>query len=248
MRIAVAGGTGIVGRQVVRSVSDHGYESVVLARSVGVDLISGDGVDQALTGVDAVIDVSNITTMNRDASVQFFTTVTKNLMAASERAGVNHLVALSIIGIDRVGFAYYQGKIAQEQVALAGPVPATVLRAAQFHEFAGQVLQRFRGPIAIVPRMRIQPVAAREVAFALVQLATAAPVGMAPELAGPKVEELPDLARQVLRARGKRRPVVPIKLPGDVGRAMLSGGLLPTEDKERGGQTFADWLQASPSA
>lgn len=112
---------------------------------------------------------------------------------------------------------------------LSGPLPASVLRATQFHEFAGQVLARVPGPVALVPRMRTQPVAAREVATALVALARSPAVGRAPELAGPEVHDLVDLARRVARVTGRRRPVVPVRLPGATGRAMAGGALLPTD-------------------
>ena len=245
MRVAVAGGTGVVGRHVVEALAIGGHEAVVLARSRGVDVTTGAGVDEAVAGADAVIDVSNLTTMSKKKSVAFFTAGTRNLLAAGERAGVRHHVALSIVGVDRVDFGYYEGKRRQEELVLGGPVPSSVLRATQFHEFAGQVLAQAPGPLAIVPRMRVQPVAAREVAAALVALATRPPTGYAPELAGPKEEQLVDLARQLLQARRGRRVVLPLRIPGQAGRAMIDGGLLPSGPGPRGEQTFAAWLATS---
>lgn len=243
MRIAVAGGTGMVGAMVVDLARAAGHEPVVLARSVGVDVVTGAGLDEALAGVDAVVDVANITTTNRDKAVAFFEATTRTLLEAGQRAGVRHHVALSIIGVDRVGFGYYQGKLWQEELALGGPVPGSVLRAAQFHEFPGQLIERLAtGPVMVVPSMQSQPVAAREVAAALVELAAGEPVGMAPELAGPEVFTMPDLVRRVLRARGSRKLVLPVRLPGAVGKAMVTGGCLPLEPGERGKQTFAEWL------
>jgi len=124
-------------------------------------------------------------------------------------------------------------------------VQGSVLRATQFHEFAGQLLARMHGPLAIVPHMRVQPVAAREVAAALAALAVGPAVGMAPELAGPQEHELVDLARRVVHAHGQRRRVVGIWVPGAAGRAMTGGSLLPTGPGPRGSLTFEQWLSAS---
>jgi uncharacterized protein YbjT (DUF2867 family) len=247
VRVAVAGATGVTGRYVVRALAAAGHEGVVLARSRGVDVTTGTGLDDAVAGADAVIDVSNLTTMSKKKSVAFFTAGTQRLLAAGQRAGVRHHVALSIVGVDRVDFGYYEGKRRQEELVLAGPVPSSVLRSTQFHEFAGQVLAQGRGPVAVVPRMRIQPVAAQEVAAALVALATGPAVGYAPELAGPSEEQLVDLARQLLQARRQRRMVLPLRIPGQAGRAMIEGGLLPSGPGPRGEQTFATWL-ATPEA
>ena len=248
MRVAVAGGTGLVGRHVVEALRGAGHDPVVLARSCGVDLTSGTGLDQALIGVDVVVDVSNVFTASRRVSVAFFTASTQHLLDAGRRAGVRHHVALSIVGVDRVDTGYYAGKLAQEELVLAGPLPATVLRATQFHEFAGQLLARSHGPLAVVPRMRVQPVAAREVGQALVGIVLTGPAGRAPDLAGPAEHELVDLARQVLRAHRSRRRVLPVRLPGRAGQAMASGALLPVGvgPGQRGRQSFAEWLAAEP--
>jgi uncharacterized protein YbjT (DUF2867 family) len=240
-RIAVAGGTGMVGRHVVDRIRALGHEPVVLARSTGVDVVAGTGLSEALTGVETVIDVTNVTTVARSAAVAFFETATAHLLAAEQEVGVRHHVLLSIVGIDRVDFGYYLGKRRQEEVALAGPVPVSILRATQFHEFAGQLLDR-GGPIAVVPVMLSQPIAADEVAGALVDLALTEPTGLAPELAGPEQHQMPDLVRRVRDARGSRRPVLSLRVPGRVGAAMAHGGLLPRDDGPRGRQTFAEWL------
>lgn len=242
MRVAVAGGTGVVGRYVVAALSRAGHEPVVLARSRGVDLTTGTGLADALAGAHAVIDVCNVATTNGERAAAFFAAAGGHLVEAGERAGVTHHVVLSIVGIDRVDFGYYVGKRRQEEVALAGPAPATVLRATQFHEFAGQILDRAKGPVAVVPRMRVQPVAAAEVADELVRLVAGPAIGYAPELAGPEELELVDMARQVHDARGSRRLLLPLTVPGRAGRAMKEGALLPTAPGPRGQQTFGEWL------
>lgn len=250
MRIAVAGGTGVVGRFVVEAVRAAGHTPVVLARSTGVDLTTGAGLDQALEGADAVVDVSNVTTTSRARAVAFFEAATGNLLAAEAEAGVAHHVALSIVGVDRVGLGYYHGKLAQEALVLrggSGGVPGSVLRATQFHEFAAQMLER-GGPFALAPRMLTQPVAAREVAAALVGLAAGEPVGLAPDLAGPEQQQMSDMVRRLLRARGERRLLIPVRFPGAVGRAMVHGGLLPTGPGPRGLGTFDEWLAADAVA
>jgi uncharacterized protein YbjT (DUF2867 family) len=243
MRIAVVGGTGVVGRHVVDAVRAAGHDPVVIARSVGVDVISGEGLDAALTGAKVIVDVGNIATSGRAKSVAFFDKATANLLAEGSKAGVEHLVTLSIVGCDRVDLGYYFGKRRQEELVLAGPIPFTILRATQFHEFPGQLVERMpMGPVATVPRMRSQPIAAREVGEALAQLAAGEPIGRAPDLAGPEVHQMSDLVRLVLRSRGSRRPVVSLPIPGKMGKALAGGGLLPDEAGPRGRQTFAQWL------
>lgn len=244
MRIAVAGGTGLVGRHVVDAVTALGHTPVVLARSTGVDLTTGTGLDDALAGVDRIIDVSNIVTLRRRPAVRFFETATRHLLEAGDRAGVAHLVVLSIVGVERVDLGYYEGKRRQEDVALSGPLPVTVLRATQFHEFADQTLERTPGPLAVVPRMRVRPVAAAEVGRRLADLAVGSPQGHATELAGPEEHNLPDLCRRVIRARGQRRRVLGVRMPGAGGAAAAGGALLPHGTFESGTQTFAPWLAA----
>lgn len=242
MRVAVAGGTGLVGRLVVTALERERHTPVVLARSKGVDLVTGQGLAPALEGVAAVIDTSNVTTTSRRRSVEFFSRATENLLDQAARSGVQHLVVLSIVGIDRVDFGYYEGKRRQEALVRSGSVPYTILRATQFHEFAQQLLDRMSGPVAVVPRMRSQPVAAVEVADELVRLATGPALGDAPELAGPEVHDMVDLVRRRARHDGSRRPVLGVRLPGGVGRAMAGGSLLPTGPGPRGSITFDEWL------
>jgi uncharacterized protein YbjT (DUF2867 family) len=244
MRVAVAGGSGLVGRYVVDELGRAGHEAVVLARSTGVDLISGDGLAAALVGSGALIDVSNVVTRSAAASQEFFGTATRSLLRGAETAGLQHHIALSIVGIDRVGLGYYAGKRLQEQLLFEAAAPVTVLRATQFHEFSWQILGRAVARVVPVPRMLVQPIAAREVAAALVGYVDRPPVGMAPELAGPQVHRLPALSRRLLRVEGASRFVLGVPIPGAAGRAAARGALLPTESGPRGTQSFGEWLAA----
>lgn len=245
MRIAVAGGTGQVGVHVVDVARERGHDVIVIARSAGVDLSTGAGVDAAMTGVESVIDVVSVTTLNSAESVAFFESTTRMLLAAEVAAGTSHHVALSIVGIDRAPEGYYAGKLAQETLVESGPVPWTILRATQFHEFAEQIYARARiGPFHIAPSMRTQPIAAREVAEHLVTLAEAGPAGRVDELAGPREESLVRMVRGFARTQGSRAWIPGIPLPGAGGRAQRDGSLLPGPGAVLGTQTYAQWLAA----
>ncbi len=241
MKIAVAGGTGVAGRWTVDALRAGGHEAIVIARSAGADLVTGEGFEAALAGVDAVIDATNVASTGKRVSTEFFEATARTLMRTAATAGVRHIVALSIVGIDRVPYGYYQGKLRQEQVLQDSPVPVSILRAAQFHEFAGQYLAKVPGPVVIVPRWRAQPIAAREVGAALARIAAGDPVAMS-ELAGPREEIMADMIRQVVRARGDRRLVVSVRVPGAAGRALAAGGGLSGRPGLRGTQTFTDWV------
>ncbi|WP_448808970.1 SDR family oxidoreductase [Agromyces bauzanensis] len=243
MKIAVAGGTGTVGHHVVDVVREQGHEPVILTRSAGIDLITGDGLARALAGVDAVIDVSSTKTLSDAESREFFGTVTRNLLDAEAAAGVGHHVALSIVGVDLAPYGYYAGKVLQEQLVETGPVPWTILRATQFHEFASQLYGRITlGPFVLVPSMQSQPVAAREVAERLVALATDAPAGRVADLAGPRVERMADMVRRYAKAAGKPARIIQMPLPGAYGKAMRVGTLLAKPGADRGVQTFDEWV------
>ncbi|MCA1184847.1 MULTISPECIES: SDR family oxidoreductase [unclassified Saccharopolyspora] len=245
MKVAVAGGTGLVGGMVVAELRAAGHEPVVLSRSRGVDLRTGSGLAAGVAGCRAVIDVSNVVTISRKTSVEFFAAASRNLVAAAHRAGVEHLVALSIVGCDRVDFGYYFGKRAQEEVVAGGPVPWTILRATQFFEFPEPLLAK---RIALVPRMLSQPVAAADTAAELVRLVEREPVGRAPELGGPERLDMVDVARRLSAAHGRRGLVVPVSPPGRVGAAMRGGALLPRGEHACGNRTFAEHLAAIRAA
>jgi uncharacterized protein YbjT (DUF2867 family) len=244
MRIAVAGATGTVGRHVVAVAGERGHEVVPLSRATGVDLTTGAGLAQRLEGVEAVVDVANTTAQSRRGAEAFFGAVTGGLLAAERAAGVGHHATLSIIGVDGVPSGYYAGKRLQERLLRESDQPWSLLRAGQFHEFAEQALGFVRvGPWSLVPVMRSQPVAAREVAEALVSLVEQGPSGRVADLAGPEVLSVPDMAREVSRVRGLGRRVVPVRLPGAAGRGMRDGTLTAEGASATiGSTTFAQWL------
>lgn len=246
MKIAIAGGTGTVGRHVVSAVESAGYSPLILSRRTGVDVVTGQGLADAMSGVGAVIDVSSTASMRTSAAVAFFTRATKNLLEAGRLVGSANHVALSIIGALAVDGQYYAGKAAQERLLMAQTGGYTLLRTTQFHEFASQLQGRLGfGPVQFVPRMRSQPISTAEVAAELVKLAVAAPQGVVPDLAGPREERMAQLVRAQL-AHDARRPkrVIEISLPGPMGRAMSDGSLLPGPEARLGTLTFADWLNA----
>jgi uncharacterized protein YbjT (DUF2867 family) len=244
MKIAVAGGTGMVGTMVVDQLKARGHDPVVLARATGVDLTTGAGLEDRLDGVEAVVDVTSVATSSADTATEFFTTTTRHLLDAGYAAGVRHHVLLSIVGIDVTPFGYYVGKLAQEELVKDGKVPYTIVRATQFHEFAQQMIDRSSyGPVVVVPRMKSAPIAAAEVATVLTDIALGVPQGMAPEVGGPRPESVPDMARRLLRKQGSKRPVVTARIIGKAGKAMASGALIPANPGTIGAQTYAEWLE-----
>lgn len=246
MRIAVAGGTGTVGRHVVELAKERGHDVVSLSRAEGIDLAAGRGLDAALEGVDTVIDVSGINTISTKKAVDFFTNASQNLLAAEQRAGVKHHVVLSIVGIDKAPSGLYAGKLVQEDTVKHGDIPWTLLRSTQFHEFVPLVLKTASaGPVVVVPKMFTQPVAAREVAEALVAAAEAGPQGRVADLGGPRTEELDGMVRAYLDRTGQHKKVVEMPFPGPMGKAMRSGALVPAPGAAVGRQTFREWLEAS---
>lgn len=247
MDIAIAGGTGLIGAHVVTVARARGHAVRILSRREGVDVQTGVGLDDALRGADAVIDVLNVTTTDARKAVAFFERTTGNLLAAQRRTGSGHHIALSIVGIDRAPHGYYAGKLAQEEAVTASDEPWTILRATQFHDFAAQMHARVGiGPLHPAVRMRTQPVEASAVATRLIELAEHPARGRARDLAGPREEELADMMRDWARHTGRGGWMPRFALPGALGRAMRAGLLLPGPDAELRGSTFEQWLSAQP--
>ena len=243
MKITVVGGTGTVGSLVVAAARARGHEVSPASRRTGVDVTTGDGLADGLRGAEAVVDVCSMPTLSASTSVKFFSAAAKNVLAAAETAQVQHVVRLSIIGVDRNPHGFYAGQLAMEKIYDAAVVSTTVLRAAQFHEFAAQTLQRSTlGPVVLAPRARVQPVAGREIAEKLVSLAEGQPLGRAADLAGPREEDLAEMVRAYARSQGSRRVILPVRLPVPMMRGMADGLQLPAEGAQLGTEKFSEWL------
>jgi len=244
-KIAVIGATGRLGRPLVEILEGQGHEVVPIARSKGVDVISGEGLADALAGVDAVVDAATGPSPDQQEATDFFTTSTRNLHEVGGEAGVKRIVVVSIIGIDRFKTGYNAAKLAQEQAALAGPIPTRILRAAQFHEFVEQLLDWGRqGDVAYVAAMQTQVVAARSVAELLAELVLdSEPTGPTLEIAGPRPERLADLARLVVERNGESLQVVETTDFFPEGELYDSGAALPGPDAKLAGPTFEEWLK-----
>lgn len=245
MKIAVIGASGRIGRLTAERLTRTGHDVVPVSRANGVDIITGAGLDAALAGVAAVVDVSNATTADPDETIEFFSKGTANLLAAEQRAGVQHHVLLSIVGIDRVeGNAHYAGKRAQEKQVEDGGAPATIVRATQFHDFPLMIATWTRqdDTVALPPAL-LQPIAPADVADVLVEVATGQPQGRLPDLAGPGPEDLVDMARRSQAARGETVRIVPT-WKGLFGPEMAGEAMLPGPDARLAETTFDQWLAA----
>ena len=244
MRIAIAGGTGFVGRHVVEALREGGHHAVVIARSHGVDLLGDtDDLAAAIDGVESVIDVTNTPTTDPERAQEFFAAVTRRLTAAGRAGGVRHHVVLSLLGIDRVeGNGHYAGKRVQEECARESEVPTTVVRAAPFFEFAEMVMGwTRRGDSATLPPLLIQPLAVGDLAVLLAELAAGTPDDSTVDVAGPEPHDLVDMARRTLTARGEELRLVP-SWRGPFGSDMAGEVLLPTAATRLTTTTFDEWL------
>jgi uncharacterized protein YbjT (DUF2867 family) len=237
--VLVTGGTGTVGRIVVDHLTTAGKDVRILSRGrrpsqradvqhVVGDVRTGDGLDAAVDGVDTIVHCVY---------------PTEHLVAAAKRAGSPHLVYVSIVGIDRVPFALYRMMLANERTIAESGLPWTVLRATQFHDLIALILRMLAKPpvMALPSGLRFQPVDVRDLGDRLARLALGEPIGRAPDFGGPQPRALDDLARSYLAIVGKRRPIVPIRLPGKVFRGIRAGGLLAPEHAA-GTITFEQYL------
>ncbi|WP_406394893.1 SDR family oxidoreductase [Streptomyces sp. NBC_00887] len=245
MKVAVIGGTGLIGSQVVTILKEAGHDAVPHSLSTGVDLLTGQGLPEALEGADAVVNLTNSPTFD-DLSLDFFRITMDNLLAAAERAGVGHAVVLSIVGADQVpGLDYYRAKVLQEDVLKAGPVPYSIVRATQFFEFMDAVLSwTDDGQTVRLPSTPLQPMAAADVARAVADVTVDSPLGGTRDVAGPDVFPLDELGRITLAARGDGRTVVTddsagmfAAVPGDAIIAKSDVLIAPTH--------YRDWLASA---
>ena len=251
-RIAVTGATGRVGSPLVEILAQRGHDVVAIARSEGVDVVSGEGLEEALAGVETIIDTATGPSPEQEEATEFFTASARNLQRAGSAAGAKRIVVVSIIGIDKFHGGYNAAKMAQERTLLEGPLPVRIVRAAQFHEFVDPLVGwTIQDGVAHVPEMRTQLVAARVVAETLADAAEE-PIenGRITEVAGPHEERLADAAAALFASRGDSIEVREsrgglLAQPGDPDAAAYAdGAVLPNPGAKLAGPSFEEWLAA----
>ncbi|GAA5013329.1 SDR family oxidoreductase [Streptomyces hyderabadensis] len=241
MEIAVIGGTGLIGSQVVEHLDAAGHRAVPHSLSTGVDVVSGEGVDRAVEGAGVVVNLTNSPTFD-DASPDFFRASMDNLLTAAQRAGTGHFVILSIVGVDRVPqLAYYRAKLLQEDLLRGGPVPYSIVRATQFMEFMAAVLSWTADDSSVrLPATPIQPIAAKDVAAAVAEVAAGTPLNGIRNIGGPEVFPLDDLGRLTLSRKGDGRTVVTDPTAGMF--AAVEGDVLTDLNARLATTRYTDWL------
>jgi uncharacterized protein YbjT (DUF2867 family) len=210
MKITVVGASGLIGTKVVDLLTAEGHDVVAASRASGVDVLTGDGLAEALSGADALVDVVNSPSFEDDPVMEFFTKSTINLVDAAKRAGVGHYVCLSIVGADELpDSGYMRAKVVQEKVITESGIPYTVVRATQFAEFTDAITASMTvGDEVRVPDALIQPVAADKVAAEVARAAVAAPLGGIVNIGGPEKISFEQMARAVLADRAEDTTVV----------------------------------------
>ena len=244
MKIVVIGGSGLIGSKVVTTLDEHGHEAVPASPASGVNTLTGEGLRDALTGASVVVDVSNSPSFEDVAVLEFFTTSTRNLLAAEAVAGVGHHVALSVVGNDRPPErGYFRAKLAQEQLIAASGLPYSIVRATQFFEFVTRIADEATiGATVRVAPVLIQPMAADDVAAAVGRTATGSPVNGVVEVAGPEQFRFDELIRRSLDAHHDPRQVITDPHAPYFGAEVAERTLVPGDDARLGETRFEDWL------
>ena len=244
MKIVVVGGTGLIGTKLAGKLRRKGHEVIPAAPGTGVNTITGEGLDKALSGAEIVVDVTNSPSFEDDAVLRFFETSGRNLLAAEAAAGVRHHVGLSIVGTDRLPeCGYFRAKLAQENLIRASKISYTILRATQFFEFVGGIVDSSAdGQIVRLSPALFQPVASDDVAAALANVTLGVPVNRIVELAGPEPFSLDDFARQYLTATKDPRKVVADIHARYFGAELDDRSLTPGQSPRLGTVRFEDWL------
>jgi uncharacterized protein YbjT (DUF2867 family) len=243
MKITVIGATGQIGSRVVDLLTAAGHDVVAASLSTGTNVLTGEGLDDAVAGADVLVDVLNSPSFEDGPVLDFFTTSTANLVAAGEKAGVGHYVALSIVGADGLpDSGYMRAKVAQENAIIASGIPYTIVRATQFHEFADMIV----GSLVVdgvvhAPDGRIQPIAVADVSAVVAGVAAAAPVNGIVNVGGPDKMSFADLARAVL---GPDAQIVVDPAATYFGTAVDDSSLVTGEGAEIAASRFGDWLAA----
>jgi uncharacterized protein YbjT (DUF2867 family) len=244
MKVVVIGGTGLIGATLVTRLRDHGHEAVAASPAGGVNALTGEGLSQAMHGASVVVDVSNARTGDPDGILTFFTTSTRNLLAAEAATGVRHHVALSIVGTERhQDSPYYRAKSAQERLIQSGPIPYTIVHATQFFEFLPRIADRSTtGNVVRVSSALVQPIAAADVASTIERIALGPPTNTVVELAGPEAFPLDDAVRRTLAAARDPRQVIGAPETPYAGAPLEERTLLPGPRAEIASTRLGDWL------
>ncbi len=243
-RIVVIGGSGLIGRQVVSLLGEQGHEAIAASPSSGVNTLTGEGLAGALQGARVVVDVSNSPSFEDGAVLAFFQASTTRLVAASHAAGVQHYVALSVVGTDRLQAAgYFRAKLVQENLIKESGLPHTIVRVTQFFEFIGSIAHSSTvdDSVRLAPAL-LQPIAACDVALAVAGAAVANPLNGQLEVAGPEVKPMTEFVAEFLRAQGDARPVVADPAAGYFGTLVDDHSLVPGGVSRIGATLFRDWL------
>lgn len=241
MKIAVIGGTGLIGSQVVKILNAAGHQAVPHSKSTGIDVITGRGLKEAVAGADVVVNLTNSPTFD-EASLAFFQTSMDNLLAAARKAAVGHFVILSIVGTDQVPeLDYYRAKALQEDLLAAGPIPYSIVRATQFMEFMDAVLSWTADSDTVrLPATPIQPIASKDVAEAVAEVAVGVPLRGIRNIAGPEIFPLDELGRITLSHKGDKRTVITDPAAGMF--AVVKGDVLTDKDAHLAPTRYDDWL------
>lgn len=245
MKIVVIGGTGLIGSKLVTVLRDRGHEAVPASPNSGVNTLTGEGVAEVLEGADVVVDVSNSPSFEDQAVLDFFRTSTGTLLGAEEKAGVRHHVALSVVGTQGLTESgYFRAKIAQEELITGSPVPYSIVHATQFFEFLASITDGATqdGVVHLAPVL-FQPIAASDVAVAVADVVTGAPVRGIVEVAGPEVFRLDELVRTTLASLDDPREVVADPEARYFGAPLAEDSLVPGEGAVIASTRLADWRQ-----
>jgi uncharacterized protein YbjT (DUF2867 family) len=245
MNIVVVGGTGLIGSATVTQLRAAGHTTVAASPSSGVDTTTSQGLREAVTGADVVIDTTNAPSWEDAEVMEFFLTSTQHLLEAEADAGVTHHIALSVVGTERMlASGYFRAKIVQESLIRSGPIPHTVVRATQFFEFISNIADSATtGDTIRLPAAGIRPIAASDVSAHLARTATSAPTNGIVEVAGPDTYGLDDVVRRVLEAHDDTRRVVTDPSAPYYGWVHLDDTtLLPAADTAVGSTHLNDWL------
>jgi uncharacterized protein YbjT (DUF2867 family) len=249
MKIVVIGGTGLIGSKVVEKLKAHGNEAVAAALDTGVNTLTGEGLAEALKNSAVVVDVSNSPSFEDKAVLEFFRTSTGNLLAEEARAGVQHHIALSVVGTDRLQESgYMRAKLAQEKLIKESGIPYSIVHATQFFEFLKQIADAATVENQVhVPPAFIQPMAAEDVATAVAKVAVGQPLNAMVEVAGPQRFRFDEFVRQGLRARNDPREVVVDPNARYFGIKPGELSLVASGDAHIGAIRFEDWLSPATS-